>query len=87
MLQCDAGEIFDLYATWLDLAPINTGSAMRRPAKRGDWIYVPSSASVKAFRDNRRAKQLTKGYDSVVEVSLRCDVYQDDFQRLFSIVE
>ena len=84
-LECDAEAFFDLYACSLDLAPINTGSAMRSASKRGDWIYVPATASINQFRENRRARGLVKGRDSVVEVSLRCDISAANFQKLFSI--
>ncbi|MEM6900307.1 MAG: hypothetical protein AAF583_11100 [Pseudomonadota bacterium] len=84
-LRCDAGAFFDLYAASLDFAPINTGSAMRSASKRGDWIYVPATASIDQFRENRRARGLVKGRDGVVEVSLRCDIAAENFQKLFSI--
>lgn len=87
ILKCGAGALFDLYAPWLDLAPINTGSATRRPARRGDWIYVPVSASVNQFRENRLVKKLVTGRDSVIEVSLRCDIPPDEFHHLFSIFD
>lgn len=84
-LECDATAFFDLYAALLDLAPINTGSAMRSTSKRGDWIYVPVTASIDEFRKNRRARGLVKGRDRVVEVSLRCDISPKNFHRLFSV--
>ena len=84
-LECDATAFFDLHAASLDLAPINTGSAIRSASKRGDWIYVPVTASIDEFRENRRARGLVKGRDSVVEVSLRCDIIPKDFYRLFSV--
>jgi len=86
-LECGAEALFDLYAASLDLAPINTGSAMRSASKRGDWIYVPATASINQFRDNRRKRGLVKGRDSVVEISLRSDIDPDLFDRLFSIPE
>ena len=84
-LECGAEAFFDLYAASLDLAPINTGSAMQSASKRGDWIYVPVTASMNKFRENRRTRGLVKGRDSVVEVSLRCDIAPKDFYRLFSV--
>lgn len=84
-LECDAEAFFDMFAPSLDLAPINTGSATRRPTRRGDWIYVPVSASVNQFRENRLVKNLVTGRDSVVEISLRCDISSDEFHHLFSV--
>ncbi|MEL6360625.1 MAG: hypothetical protein AAGL97_04210 [Pseudomonadota bacterium] len=84
-LECDAGAFFDLYVASFDLAPINTGSAMRRASKRGDWIYVPATASIDQFRENRRARGLVKERDSVVEVSLRYDISAESFQKLFLV--
>ena len=74
VLEIDAGGLFDDYADHLDLAPINSGAATRRAATRGPWIYVPATATVAAFRSNRVKRGLVKGPDTVVEVSLRCDI-------------
>ena len=84
-LECDAEAFFEVYAVSSDLAPINTGSAMRSTSKRGDWIYVPVTASIDEFRKNRRARGLVNGRDNVVEVSLRCDITPKNFHRLFSV--
>ncbi|MFZ3580974.1 DUF7002 family protein [Loktanella sp. DJP18] len=74
VLEIDAGGLFDIYADHLDLAPINSGAALRRPARRGPWLYVPATATVAAFRTNRIKRDLVKSRDSVAEVSLRCDI-------------
>ena len=74
VLELDAGGLFDIYADHLDLAPINSGAALRRPARRGPWIYVPAHATVEAFRTNRMTRGLVKSRDTVAEVSLRCDI-------------
>lgn len=74
VLEIDAGGLFDIYADHLDLAPINSGAALRRPARRGPWLYVPVTATVAAFRTNRIKRGLVKSRDSVAEVSLRCDI-------------
>ena len=74
VLEIDAGGLFDIYADHLDLAPINSGAALRRPARRGPWIYVPATATVAAFRTNRMKRELVKTRDTVAEVSLRCDI-------------
>lgn len=74
VLEIDAGGLFDIYADNLDLAPINSGAALRKPARRGPWIYVPATATVEAFRTNRIKRDLVKSRDSVAELSLRCDI-------------
>ena len=73
-LWLDAGQVFDRMADHLDLAPINTGDATRRPVKRGDWIYVPVSRAVEDFRLNRVRRGLATAPDTVQEVSIRADV-------------
>ena len=72
--EVDAGRLFDIYADHLDLSPINSGAALRHPAKRGPWLYVPATATVEAFRTNRMKRDLVRSRDSVAEVSLRCDI-------------
>lgn len=74
VLEIDAGGLFDIHADHLDLSPINSGAALRKPAKRGPWIYVPATATVDKFRTNRIKRDLVKSRDSVAEVSLRCDI-------------
>ena len=74
VLEIDAGGLFDIYADHIDLSPINSGAALRRPARRGPWIYVPATATVAAFRTNRMKRDLVKSRDTVMEVSLRCDI-------------
>jgi hypothetical protein len=74
VLTLDAGAMWRAFAPFIDIAPINTGSATRRPAQRGTWIYAPVTQSVAAFRDARRVSGLRGGRDKVVEVSLRCDI-------------
>lgn len=71
VLTLDARRFFDAFHDRIDLSPINTGSATRRPAPRGDWIYVPATDSAKAFRNNRRDRGHVKSTDSVTEVSVR----------------
>ena len=76
-LQLDSRLFYDAFSAQIDLAPINTGSAMRRAARRGDWIYVPAQASWDTFADNRIKRGLTKTRDSVTEVSLKTDIPRD----------
>lgn len=73
----DAGRVFDRMREHLDLAPINTGDATRRPVKRGDWIYVPAMKDPDDFRLNRVRRNLATAPDTVQEVSLRFDVRPD----------
>ena len=54
-LELDARRFFMELAPHIDLAPINTGSAKRKPARRFDWIYVPATKSADDFRRNRNA--------------------------------
>lgn len=68
VLRVNARQLWAHCAPMIDLAPINTGAATRRPVRRGLGIYVPVTASVAAFRQARGRR------DRVVEVSVRCDV-------------
>ena len=70
----DSGWMFDTYRDALHLSPINSGSATRRPARRGPWLYVPVTADVESFRENRRRRNLVSGRDVVAEVSLLADI-------------
>ena len=72
-LRIDAGGLFDAFADRLDLSPINSGSATRRPVRRGDWLYVPATEADR-FADNRRLRGAVKGRDRLAEVSLRADI-------------
>ena len=75
-LHLDASRVYDLFADRLDLSPINSGNASRRAVPRGDWLYVPATEAER-FRDNRRARGLTRTPDSLVELSLRDDIPPD----------
>lgn len=77
-LTADSGEFFDAFASCIDLSPINSGSAKRRPSKRGDWIYVPAKETVEAYRTNRINRGLVTSRDSVTEISLRKDILVAD---------
>lgn len=76
LVVLDARAMLRAFGPFLDLAPINTGSATRRPAPRGDWIYVPATEAAR-FADNRRTRGLATGRDRVAEVSLRADIPRD----------
>ena len=66
----DARRLFRLCGDRLDLSPINSGSALRRAARRGDWLYVPAIRAAD-FPHARRLHGVAAGRDSVAEVSLR----------------
>lgn len=69
-LAIDARSFFEAFIDHIYLSPINSGNADRRPARRGDWIYVPTRNGVETFRENRRRRGLVKNRDSVAEISL-----------------
>ena len=72
-LWLDANAFANLYFDTIDLAPINSGNFKQGGAKarRGDWLYVPLSAGLPAFRKNRIQRGLVTGRDAVREISLR----------------
>jgi hypothetical protein len=78
----DSVKLFNLLPSSIDLAPINTGSAKRRPAPRGDWIYVAATKSSEDFRMNRVRRGLTKSPDAVKEISIRVDITPDLMRQL-----
>ncbi|MEM9968558.1 MAG: hypothetical protein AAF755_10700 [Pseudomonadota bacterium] len=82
VLSLCAGALFDACADHVFLSPINSGNATRRPARRGDWLYVPATAPVSAFKDNRRRRGLTRQRDTVAEVSLTCALPPDVLARV-----
>ncbi|MEO1642037.1 MAG: hypothetical protein AAFR74_01790 [Pseudomonadota bacterium] len=84
VLELDSRRFFDAFVEYIDLSPINSGSAMRRASFRGDWIYVPVTAGWEAFATNRIARGLAKTRDSVVEVSLRGDIPAQTLSHLIA---
>lgn len=57
------------YTDWIDLSPINTGSTMRQPARRGLMTFTPmQSLSFEAWQRQRGRR------DHVKEVALRRDI-------------
>jgi hypothetical protein len=75
-----ANALFDV----IDLAPINTGNFTQggAHARRGDWIYVPLSQGLDAFRDNRRTRLGLKTRDTLAEISLRQGIAPDLLAQL-----
>ncbi|MDG3040347.1 DUF7002 family protein [Roseicyclus marinus] len=68
----------------IDLAPINTGNFTQggAHARRGDWIYVPLSQGIDAFRDNRRRRLGLRKRDTLAEISLRQGIPADLLSQL-----
>ncbi|MEM7492793.1 MAG: hypothetical protein AAF296_05385 [Pseudomonadota bacterium] len=74
MLEMDSRRFYEALRDQIDLSPINSGSAMRKPARRGNWIYVSAKADWVEFAENRIRRGLTASRDTVVEVSLKSDI-------------
>ena len=73
LLTFETASLARAYAGRLDLAPINTGSALRDPARRGRRTFTPaSSVTWDAWRRSR--SNVKRSLDSVREVSIRGDV-------------
>ncbi|MEM6325004.1 MAG: hypothetical protein AAF748_15050 [Pseudomonadota bacterium] len=83
-LPLDARRFFAAFAPDIDLSPINSGNATRRPARRGDWLYVPVSAGWDAFAENRRARGLVASRDRIGEVSIRRAIPPDLLRHLLT---
>lgn len=81
-LRLDARSLFERYKDHLFLAPINSGNAARKPARRGDWLYVSANASVETFRGNRMRRGLVQGRDRVAEISLTCPLPAPELKAL-----
>jgi hypothetical protein len=69
-LRFDTRMLFRRCGDRLDLSPINSGSALRRAARRGDWLDVPATRASE-FPDARRLRGAARARLSVAEVSLR----------------
>ena len=84
VLWFDSGALAAALFDAIDLAPINTGNFTQggAHARRGDWIYVPLSRGIDAFRDNRRDRLGHKTRDSIAEISLRRGIPTDLLSRL-----
>lgn len=70
-IRLAARAFFDAFAPDIWLSPINSGNADRRPAQRGDWLYVRVTEGAEGFRTNRMTRGLVKGRDTVREISIR----------------
>lgn len=73
LLTLDGLATARAYRDRLDIAPINTGSALRKPTARGHAIFTPiSRTSWDAWRFARAAEKRTP--DTLTEVSVRGDM-------------
>ena len=73
LLTFDTASLARAYEGRLDLAPMNTGSALREPARRGLRTFTPASAVT--WNEWRRSRSDVKSSpDQVREVSIRGDV-------------
>ena len=73
LLTFDAVALVRAHYERIDIAPINTGSATRRPAPRGHAIFTPIAETTwDAWRSARAPLKRTP--DTVAEVSVRGDV-------------
>lgn len=72
-IALDAARLYRAFAAEIDLAPINTASALIKPALRGNWIYVPATEADR-FPTARMARGVVKAPDRLVEVSIRGDL-------------
>lgn len=72
ILWLDTATLFARAADRLALSPINSGNFVQGGAHavRGNWLFVPATAGLGAFRDNRRTRGLVKARDAVREISL-----------------
>ncbi|WP_299041538.1 hypothetical protein [uncultured Tateyamaria sp.] len=79
VLWLDAGRLAQAIGAHIDLSPINSGNFTQggAHAHRGDWLYVPLTAGLDAFRRNRVKRGLKRTPDTVTEVSLRCPIAPD----------
>ncbi|MBY5932782.1 hypothetical protein KUV51_07205 [Tateyamaria omphalii] len=79
ILWLDATKLAEALHDHIDLSPINSGNFTQggAHARRGDWLYVPLTAGLDTFRQNRSKRGLKHTPDSVTEISLRCPIAPD----------
>lgn len=72
LIEVDTAALIAHCADRTYLSPINSGNFRQggANARRGDWLYVPVSAGLAAFRANRRERGLVTTGDTVREVSV-----------------
>jgi hypothetical protein len=80
--QLASRAFFDHFGPDIRLSAINSGSASRKPAPRGDWLCVSAACAPAAFTHNRVRRGLVQRPDRVVEISIRQPVPPD---LLFSL--
>jgi hypothetical protein len=81
-LELSSLAFFDAFAPDIWLSPINSGNATRRPARRGDWLYVSVAETQQTFRMNRVHRNLVKSRDSVQEISICRAIPAEVLERL-----
>lgn len=76
ILWLDTAKLAETLRDYIDLSPINSGNFTHggAHAHRGDWLYVPLTAGLDTFRQNRRKRGLKSTADSVTEISLNCPI-------------
>ncbi|MEL7133698.1 MAG: hypothetical protein AAGK77_14955 [Pseudomonadota bacterium] len=76
ILWLDTAKLAATLSDHIDLSPINSGNFTQGGARaqRGDWLYVPLTAGLDAFRHNRTKRGLKRAPDTVTELSLRCPI-------------
>ncbi|WP_254684940.1 DUF4433 domain-containing protein [Tateyamaria omphalii] len=79
ILWLDTAKLATALRDHIDLSPINSGNFTQggAHARRGDWLYVPLSAGLDTFRQNRCKRGLKTTPDTVTEISLRCPIAPD----------
>ncbi|MEL7213357.1 MAG: hypothetical protein AAGK92_11890 [Pseudomonadota bacterium] len=84
IIWLDTRGLIERYANHLWLSPINSGNFTQGGAHaiRGDWLYVPVTAGIEAFRENRRKRGLKGTKDSIVEISLTCPLPAAELKAL-----
>lgn len=82
-LVLETAGFLDLLGDHLYICPINSGAFVRKPAKRGNWIYVPARSGWQAYRQNRTEKGLIKSFDTKIkELSLTCSISSEQMDKL-----
>lgn len=79
ILWLDTVKLAEALHDHIDLSPINSGNFTQggAHAHRGDWLYVPLSAGLDTFRQNRTKRGLKSTPDSITEISLRRPIAPD----------
>ncbi|MEM8654639.1 MAG: hypothetical protein AAGF36_07815 [Pseudomonadota bacterium] len=84
VLWLDTAKFAEALGQYIDLSPINSGNFTQggAHARRGDWLYVPLTAGLDTFRQNRLKRGLKNTPDTVAELSLRRPIAPDLLRTL-----